>query len=131
MLRKRLVAVLVRISTVILMVFSAHALLLQNALQLFEGQCFVFGAWYLDLIFIYKMVLGLGEYLMHGSEITALCLLQGIHSSIVLKINRCGALLFLLLKTGVFPDWAGISFCGSWLPLIIWLGATFMTQPEF
>ncbi|HLT50510.1 MAG TPA: sodium:solute symporter family protein [Arenibacter sp.] len=118
---KRLVAV-GRISTVILMVFSAGlALLLQNALQLFEV-LLVFGAG-TGLIFILRWF---WWRINAWSEITAM-FASGI-ISIVLKLTAVGPFLFAA-GTGVFPDWAEYPFVVL-LTTLIWLTATFLTQPE-
>src|SRR5690606_6260789 len=94
---KRLVAV-GRISTVVLMVFSAAlALLLQNALQLFE-LLVVVGAG-TRLIFILRW---LWWRINARSEITAM-FASGI-IPIVLKLTPLGPFLFAP-GTGIFPDW--------------------------
>ncbi len=118
---KRLVAV-GRISTVILMVCSAVlALLLQNALQLFEV-LLVFGAG-TGLIFILRWF---WWRINAWSEITAM-FASGI-ISIVLKLTAVGPFLFDA-ESGVFPQWAEYPFVVL-TTTIIWLAATFMTQPE-
>ena len=118
---KRLVAV-GRISTVILMVFSAAlALLLQNALQLFEV-LLVFGAG-TGLIFILRWF---WWRINAWSEITAM-FASGI-ISIVLKFTSVGAYLFAT-ETGIFPDWSEYIFVVL-LTTIIWMAATFVTKPE-
>lgn len=118
---KRLVAV-GRISTVILMVFSAVlALLLQNALQLFEV-LLVFGAG-TGLIFILRWF---WWRINAWSEITAM-FASGI-ISIVLKFTSFGAYLFAT-DTGVFPDWSEYIFVVV-ITTVIWMAATFLTQPE-
>ncbi|MGB5377782.1 sodium:solute symporter family protein [Muriicola sp.] len=118
---KRLVAV-GRISTVILMVFSAAlALLLQNALQLFEV-LLVFGAG-TGLIFILRWF---WWRINAWSEITAM-FASGI-ISIVLKFTSVGAYLFAS-ETGIFPDWSEYIFVVL-LTTIIWMAATFVTKPE-
>jgi len=118
---KRLVAV-GRLSTVVLMVFSALlALLLQNALQLFEV-LLVFGAG-TGLIFILRWF---WWRINAWSEITAM-FASGI-ISIVLKLTAVGPFLFAA-DTGVFPDWSEYIFVVL-VTTIIWLAATFMTQPE-
>ncbi|UCD61069.1 MAG: Na+:solute symporter [Flavobacteriaceae bacterium] len=118
---KRLVAV-GRLSTVALMVFSALlALLLQNALQLFEV-LLVFGAG-TGLIFILRWF---WWRINAWSEITAM-FASGI-ISIVLKLTALGPFLFAA-ETGVFPDWTEYIFVVL-VTTIIWLTATFMTQPE-
>ncbi|MEO6348473.1 MAG: sodium:solute symporter family protein [Aquaticitalea sp.] len=118
---KRLVAV-GRISTVVLMVFSAIlALLLQNALQLFE-LLLVFGAG-TGLIFILRWF---WWRINAWSEITAM-FASGI-ISIVLKLTPLGAYLFAE-ETGVFENYLEYPFV-VFLTTAIWLAATFMTQPE-
>ncbi len=118
---KRLVAV-GRLSTVALMVFSAAlALLLQNALQLFEV-LLVFGAG-TGLIFILRWF---WWRINAWSEITAM-FASGI-ISIVLKLTPLGP-YFFATETGIFPDWVEYPFVVL-TTTIIWLAATFMTQPE-
>lgn len=118
---KRLVAV-GRLSTVALMVFSAGlALLLQNALQLFEV-LLVFGAG-TGLIFILRWF---WWRINAWSEITAM-FASGI-ISIVLKLTPVGA-FFFAPGTGVLPDWMEYPFVVL-ATTLIWLAATFMTQPE-
>ena len=118
---KRLVAV-GRISTVILMVCSAVlALLLQNALQLFEV-LLVFGAG-TGLIFILRWF---WWRINAWSEITAM-FASGI-ISIALKVTPIGPFLFAA-ESGVFPQWTEYPFVVL-TTTIIWLAATFMTQPE-
>lgn len=118
---KKLVAV-GRIATVVLMVFSAClALLLQNALQLFEV-LLTFGAG-TGLIFILRWF---WWRINAWSEITAM-FASGI-ISIVLKLTPIGA-FFFASETGIFPDWSEYIFVVV-ITSIIWLGATFMTQPE-
>ncbi len=118
---KRLVAV-GRLSTVALMVFSALlALLLQNALQLFEV-LLVFGAG-TGLIFILRWF---WWRINAWSEITAM-FASGI-ISIILKLTAVGPLLFAA-DSGLFPDWTEYPFVVL-VTTLIWLAATFMTQPE-
>jgi len=118
---KRLVAV-GRFSTVILMVFSAAlALFLQNALQLFEV-LLVFGAG-TGLIFILRWF---WWRINAWSEITAM-FASGI-ISIILKFTAVGA-YFFATDTGIFPDWSEYIFVVV-ITTIIWMGATFLTQPE-
>ena len=118
---KRLVAV-GRISTVVLMVFSAAlALLLQNALQLFEV-LLVFGAG-TGLIFILRWF---WWRINAWSEITAM-FASGI-ISLVLKLTPFGAFLFAP-QTGVFPDWSEYIFVVV-VTTAIWMAATYLTQPE-
>ena len=118
---KRLVAV-GRISTVVLMIFSAAlALLLQNALQLFDV-LLAFGAG-TGLIFILRWF---WWRINAWSEITAM-FASGI-ISIILKLSPVGAYLFAT-ETGLLPDWSEYIFIVV-VTTIIWLIATFMTQPE-
>ncbi|WP_300026666.1 sodium:solute symporter family protein [uncultured Maribacter sp.] len=118
---KRLVAV-GRISTIVLMLFSAAlALLLQNALQLFDI-LLAFGAG-TGLIFILRWF---WWRINAWSEITAM-FASGI-ISIILKLTPVGAYLFAT-ETGVLPDWSEYIFIVV-LTTAIWLIATFMTQPE-
>ncbi len=118
---KRLVAV-GRISTVVLMVFSAAlALLLQNALQLFEV-LLVFGAG-TGLIFILRWF---WWRINAWSEITAM-FASGI-ISLVLKLTPVGA-FFFASETGIFPDWSEYIFVVV-VTTGIWLAATYLTQPE-
>ncbi|APQ17263.1 sodium:solute symporter family protein [Maribacter hydrothermalis] len=118
---KRLVAV-GRISTVVLMVFSAGlALLLQNALQLFDV-LLAFGAG-TGLIFILRWF---WWRINAWSEITAM-FASGI-ISIILKLTPLGAFLFAT-DTGILPDWSEYIFIVV-VTTAIWLIATFMTQPE-
>jgi len=118
---KKLVAI-GRLSTVVLMVFSAAlALFLQNALQLFEV-LLAFGAG-TGLIFILRWF---WWRINAWSEITAM-FASGI-ISIVLKLTPLGA-FFFATGTGVFPDWTEYIFIVVSTTLI-WLGATFLTQPE-
>ncbi|MBU2929117.1 sodium:solute symporter family protein [Winogradskyella psychrotolerans] len=118
---KRLVAV-GRISTVVLMVFSAVlALLLQNALQLFD-LLLVFGAG-TGLIFILRWF---WWRINAWSEITAM-FASGI-ISILLKLTPLGTYLFAP-ETGVFEDYWEYPFVVL-VTTVIWLLATYMTQPE-
>ncbi|HEA81001.1 MAG TPA: Na+:solute symporter, partial [Maribacter sp.] len=118
---KKLVAV-GRISTVVLMIFSAGlALLLQNALQLFDV-LLAFGAG-TGLIFILRWF---WWRINAWSEITAM-FASGI-ISIILKLTPIGA-YFFATDTGLLPDWSEYIFIVV-LTTAIWLMATFMTQPE-
>ncbi|MBD0824297.1 sodium:solute symporter family protein [Aestuariibaculum marinum] len=118
---KRLVAV-GRISTIVLMVFSALlALLLQNALQLFEV-LLVFGAG-TGLIFILRWF---WWRINAWSEIAAM-FASGI-ISIILKLTPAGA-FFFAKETGVFESYLEYPFVVL-ITTIIWLAATYMTQPE-
>ena len=118
---KRLVAV-GRISTVVLMIFSAGlALLLQNALQLFDV-LLAFGAG-TGLIFILRWF---WWRINAWSEITAM-FASGI-ISIILKLTPVGAYLFSA-DTSLLPDWSEYIFIVV-VTTAIWLMATYMTQPE-
>lgn len=118
---KRLVAV-GRIATVILMIFSALlALLLQNALQLFEV-LLVFGAG-TGLIFILRWF---WWRINAWSEITAM-FVSGI-ISLVLKLTPAG-IYFFDTEDGLFPDWSEFLVV-VFLTTIAWLTATYLTQPE-
>jgi Na+/proline symporter len=118
---KQLVAV-GRISTVALMVFSALlALLLQNALQLFEV-LLVFGAG-TGLIFILRWF---WWRINAWSEIAAM-FASGI-ISITLKLTPVGV-FFFAPEVGVFPDWTEYLFV-VFATTAIWLLVTFITQPE-
>ncbi len=118
---KRLVAV-GRLSTVVLMVFSALlALVLQNALQLFEV-ILMFGAG-TGLIFILRWF---WWRINAWTEIVAM-FASGI-ISILLNFTSMGDVLFND-ATGVFPEWA--KFPGIVLTTtIIWILAMYMTKPE-
>ncbi len=118
---KRLVAV-GRISTVGLMVLSALlALLLQNALQLFEI-LLVFGAG-TGLIFILRWF---WWRINAWSEITAM-FISGI-LSLVLKLTPLGDYLFAT-DTGLMPDWAEYPMVVL-VTTVAWLIATYATSPE-
>lgn len=118
---KRLVAV-GRISTVILMVFSAIlALLMQNAMQIFD-MLLLFGAG-TGLIFILRWF---WWRINAWTEISAM-FASGI-LSILLKATSLGAFLFAA-ETGIFPDWGEIPFVMI-VTTIIWVVATFTTQAE-
>ncbi len=118
---KKLVAV-GRWSTVGLMVLSAAlALLLQNALQLFDV-LLVFGAG-TGLIFILRWF---WWRINAWSEITAM-FASGI-ISILLKLTPLGPFLFSE-DGGVFPDWSEYPFVVL-VTTLIWLSATFITRPE-
>ena len=118
---KKLVAV-GRLSTVVLMVLSASlALLLQNALQLFDV-LLVFGAG-TGLIFILRWF---WWRINAWSEITAM-FASGI-ISISLKLTPLGD-YFFAPKTGVFEDYYEYPMVVL-VTTIIWLIATFITQPE-
>lgn len=118
---KQLVAV-GRISTVVLMVLSALlALLLQNALQLFEI-LLVFGAG-TGLIFILRWF---WWRINAWSEITAM-FISGI-LSLVLKLTPLGDYLFAT-DTGLLPDWTEYPMVVL-VTTIAWLVATYATSPE-
>ena len=118
---KRLVAV-GRISTIVLMILSAGlALLLQNALQLFE-LLLVFGAG-TGLIFILRWF---WWRINAWSEITAM-FASGI-ISLMIKLTPLGDYLFGA-GNGIFEDYMEIPFV-VFFTTIIWLAATFLTQPE-
>jgi Na+/proline symporter len=118
---KRLVAV-GRISTVVLMILSAAlALLLQNALQLFEI-LLVFGAG-TGLIFILRWF---WWRINAWSEITAM-FASGI-LSLALKLTPLGDFLFAA-DGGLLPSWSEYPFVVL-LTTVVWLVATFITSPE-
>ncbi|WP_108424589.1 sodium:solute symporter family protein [Flagellimonas amoyensis] len=118
---KQLVAV-GRMSTVGLMVLSALlALLLQNALQLFEI-LLVFGAG-TGLIFILRWF---WWRINAWSEITAM-FISGI-LSLVLKLTPLGDYLFAT-DTGLLPDWTEYPMVVL-VTTIAWLIATYATSPE-
>ena len=111
-----------RISTVFLMVLSAAlALLLQNALQLFE-LLLVFGAG-TGLIFILRWF---WWRINSWSEITAI-FASGI-ISIVLKLTSIGD-YFFATETGVFKNYYEYPFVVL-TTTFIWITATYLTQPE-
>ena len=118
---KRLVAV-GRISTVVLMILSAClALLMQNAIAVFE-MLLLFGAG-TGLIFILRWF---WWRLNAWTEISAM-FASGI-LSIALKTTLLGNYLFAT-KTGVLPDWFEIPFV-MLVTTTIWVVATFITKPE-
>ena len=118
---KKLVAV-GRISTVVLMVFSALlALVLQNALQLFDV-ILMFGAG-TGLIFILRWF---WWRINAWSEITAM-FASGI-ISIILNFTSVGTYLFDSTN-GIFPDWAKFPIVVL-ITTILWLLATYLTPPE-
>jgi SSS family solute:Na+ symporter len=111
-----------RLSTVILMILSAIlALLLQNALQLFEV-LLMFGAG-TGLIFILRWF---WWRINAWSEITAM-FASGI-ISIILKLTPVG-IYFFGKDAGVFPDYYQYPAVVL-VTTIIWLIATYITQPE-
>ncbi len=118
---KKLVAV-GRISTILLMVLSAIlALLLQNALQLFNI-LLVFGAG-TGLIFILRWF---WWRINAWSEITAM-FASGI-ISILLKLTPLGPFLFNS-DNGLFEDYMEYPFVVI-VTTILWLIVTFITKPE-
>ncbi|TRX48469.1 Na+:solute symporter [Fulvivirga sp. M361] len=111
-----------RISTIALMVFSALlALVLQNALQLFEG-LLVFGAG-TGLIFILRWF---WWRINAWSEITAM-FISGI-VSIVLKLTPLGDYLFDA-ETGQFEKYYEYPLVVL-ITTLCWLVVTFVTPPE-
>ncbi len=118
---KRLVAV-GRFSTVILMVLSAIlALAMQNAMQIFD-MLLLFGAG-TGLIFILRWF---WWRINAWTEISAM-FASGI-LSILLKATPLGE-FFFNTETGILPDWGEIPFVMI-VTTIIWVTATFTTQPE-
>ena len=118
---KRLLAV-GRISTIALMILSAVlALLLQNALQIFDI-LLTFGAG-TGLIFILRWF---WWRINSWSEISAM-FASGI-VAISLKTTELGSYLFGSNK-GLFPDWLEYPLVVLFTS-IIWIGVTYMTQPE-
>ena len=118
---KKLVAV-GRMSTVLLMILSAGlALLMQNAMEVFE-MMLLFGAG-TGLIFILRWF---WWRINSWTEITAM-FASGI-LSIAIKATPLGGYLFAA-ETGVFPEWAEIPFVVA-VVTVIWLIATFVTKPE-
>ena len=118
---KRLVAV-GRISTIALMILSAVlALLLQNALQIFDI-LLTFGAG-TGLIFILRWF---WWRINSWSEISAM-FASGI-VAISLKTSDLGSYLFGSNK-GLLPDWLEYPLVVLFTS-IIWIGVTYMTQPE-
>lgn len=110
-----------RISTVLLMVFSALlALWLTNALQLFK-YILMFGAG-TGLIFILRWF---WWRINAWSEISAM-FASGI-ISILLTLTPLGPYCFG--DKGLMPSWAQFPFVVL-VTTIIWLGVTFVTQPE-
>ena len=118
---KKLVAV-GRISTIALMILSAGlALLLQNALQIFDI-LLTFGAG-TGLIFILRWF---WWRINSWSEISAM-FASGI-VAISLKTSDLGPYLFGSNK-GLLPDWLEYPFVVIFTS-IIWLSVTYMTRPE-
>ncbi|MEC7264150.1 MAG: sodium:solute symporter family protein [Bacteroidota bacterium] len=111
-----------RISTVILMVLSAFlALALQDAMGVFN-LLLSFGAG-TGLIFILRWF---WWRINAWSEITAM-FASGI-LAVLLETTSLREFLFAP-ETGVFPEWADLPFIMV-VTSIIWLTATFVTQPE-
>jgi Na+/proline symporter len=118
---KQMVAV-GRLSTVVLMVLSAFlALALQNAMGVFN-LLLSFGAG-TGLIFILRWF---WWRINAWTEITAM-FSSGL-LAILLETTSLKTILFDI-NTGVFPDWAELPFIMV-VTTIIWLTATFVTQPE-
>ena len=117
---KRLVAV-GRISTVLLMVFSAlFALVLQNALQLFDI-ILMFGAG-TGLIFILRWF---WWRINAWSEISAMFISGFV--SILITFTSLGETLFG--NDGLMPSWAKFPFIVL-VTSIVWIAVTYLTQPE-
>ncbi len=111
-----------RVSTVVLMLFSAlFALLLTNALQLFEV-ILMFGAG-TGLIFILRWF---WWRINAWSEIAAM-FSSGI-ISILLNFTSFGEVLFNA-ETGVFPSWFKFPFIVL-ITTLVWVITTFLTSPE-
>ena len=111
-----------RISTVLLMVLSAFlALALQDAMGVFN-LLLSFGAG-TGLIFILRWF---WWRINAWSEITAM-----FSSGILSELLETTALREYLFapETGIFPEWADLPFI-MLVTTIIWLTATFVTQPE-
>jgi len=118
---KQMVAV-GRLSTVLLMVLSAIlALAMQNAMDVFN-LLLSFGAG-TGLIFILRWF---WWRINAWSEISAM-FASGI-LSILIATTSLKSFLFNA-ETGVFPDWGELPFIMV-VTTIIWVTATFMTQPE-
>ncbi|MBT8267436.1 MAG: Na+:solute symporter [Bacteroidia bacterium] len=110
-----------RISTVVLMIFSALlALVLTNALQLFDI-ILMFGAG-TGLIFILRWF---WWRINAWSEISAM-FVSGI-VSIVLNFTSLGETLFG--DAGVMPSWAKFPFVVL-ITTVVWIAVTYMTQAE-
>jgi len=117
---KQLVAV-GRISTVLLMVFSAlFALVLQNALQLFDI-ILMFGAG-TGLIFILRWF---WWRINAWSEISAM-FVSGV-VSILITFTSLGETLFG--NEALMPSWAKFPFIVL-VTSIVWIAVTYLTQPE-
>ncbi len=110
-----------RISTVVLMLFSALlALVLTNALQLFDI-ILMFGAG-TGLIFILRWF---WWRINAWSEISAM-FVSGI-VSVILNFSSLGTTLFG--ETGIMPPWAKFPMVVL-VTTIVWIIVTFLTQPE-
>ena len=110
-----------RMSTVLLMVFSAlFALLLQNALQLFDI-ILMFGAG-TGLIFILRWF---WWRINAWSEISAM-FVSGI-VSVIIAFTSVGDLLFG--ESGLMPSWFRFPFIVL-ITSIVWIAVTYLTQPE-
>ncbi|TJY38122.1 sodium:solute symporter family protein [Pontimicrobium aquaticum] len=117
---KQLVAV-GRISTVLLMVFSAlFALVLQNALQLFDI-ILMFGAG-TGLIFILRWF---WWRINAWSEISAM-FVSGVVSMLI-TFTSLGEILFG--NEAIMPSWAKFPFIVL-VSSIVWITVTYLTQPE-
>ena len=117
---KQLVAV-GRISTVLLMVFSAlFALVLQNALQLFDI-ILMFGAG-TGLIFILRWF---WWRINAWSEISAMFISGFV--SILITFTSLGETLFG--NDGLMPSWAKFPFIVL-VTSIVWIAVTYLTKPE-
>jgi len=111
-----------RIATVLLMVFSAlFALVLQNALQLFDI-ILMFGAG-TGLIFILRWF---WWRINAWSELSAM-VSSGI-ISILLNFTSIGAVLFAA-EDGVFPTWFKYPFVVL-ITSVVWIVVTYMTPKE-
>ncbi|MCK0179497.1 Na+:solute symporter [Flavobacteriaceae bacterium S0862] len=110
-----------RISTVLLMVFSAlFALVLQNALQLFDI-ILMFGAG-TGLIFILRWF---WWRINAWSEISAMFVSGFV--SILITFTSLGETLFG--NDGLMPSWAKFPFIVL-VTSIVWIAVTYLTQPE-
>jgi len=111
-----------RVSTVLLMILSALlALAMQNAMDVFN-LLLSFGAG-TGLIFILRWF---WWRINAWSEITAM-FASGILSILIATTSLKGFLFDT--ETGLFPDWGELPFIMI-VTTVIWLTATFVTQPE-
>lgn len=111
-----------RVSTVLLMILSALlALAMQNAMDVFN-LLLSFGAG-TGLIFILRWF---WWRINAWSEITAM-FASGILSILIATTSLKGILFDT--ETGIFPDWGELPFIMI-VTTVIWLTATFVTQPE-